>query len=212
MQPGDIVLTVARHDDPHYIKMPRAVIQAGQWIKSKMFKDDGTHVPIVHAAIAVDQDHVIESVGEGVVLTRLSTEKHKRSALIYSVRYEDLAAAAVLAANQFHFDSVGKSIEAHYSVWKAMLSIFKRTGGDPSLQARINESVSLSDGSFCSQFVANCFEVGNLYISANLQPPPARVFSIASSAITPWELATQCDVDSQFFFSGFWEDGVEVRL
>ncbi|AZD26983.1 MULTISPECIES: C40 family peptidase [Pseudomonas] len=212
MQPGDIVFSVAQVDDKLSTSIPRAFIRAGQWIKAKMFGDGSPNVPVVHAAIAISDTCVIESVGSGIQMTDLSSEAVKRSAMVYSCADDDLARAAVVAAEQFNGDVGSTQISGRYSVWNAALSVFKRTPFTPELQARINESVAIGNVSFCSQFVANSYEVGNLYNNANLLPPPPAVFDTRPTAMTPWDLASSCDSDGKFYFAGFWQDGIEVRL
>ncbi|AUH52941.1 hypothetical protein CXB49_20195 [Chromobacterium sp. ATCC 53434] len=214
MQPGDIVLSVATIQDDRGTKVPRVFIRAGQWLKCKIFNGaEAPRVPIVHAAIAVGGNTVIESVGSGIVATNLANENPPRSAIVYSARSPQLAEAAALAASQFYNDRESSGITGRYSVWKAFLSIFKNNNGGGELTRRINESVAIGDSSFCSQFVANCYEIGNLYSSANLTPPPAPVFALRPSAMTPYELAEFCDqAGSDFLFTAFWQDGVEHAL
>lgn len=212
MNPGDIVFSVATVDDKLSTSIPRAFIRAGQWIKAKLFADDSPNVPVVHAAIAVSNTCVIESVGNGIQWTDLSTEPVKRAAMVYSCIDGELAYAASVAAEQFNSDASSAEISGRYSVWKAVLSTFKQTPFTSQLQARINESVAIGDISFCSQFVANTYEVGNLYNNANLIPTPASVFDTRPTAMTPWDLASFCDGDGKFYFAGFWQDGIEVRL
>ncbi|OPA95910.1 hypothetical protein ALP39_200200 [Pseudomonas marginalis pv. marginalis] len=212
MQPGDIVFSVAQVDDKLSTSLPRAFIQAGQWLKAKIFGTGDPNVPVVHAAIAVDATYVIESVGEGIRLTNLSTEIPPRGAMVFSCIDPNLASAAAYAADQFLGDVATKDISGRYSKWNAMLSIFKLSAYEPGLMSRINESVSISNAAFCSQFVANAYEVGNLYANANLLPVPAPIFDTRPTVMTPWELAASCDNASDFYFAGFWQDNVEVRL
>ncbi|MGY2375102.1 hypothetical protein ACW9IB_11415 [Pseudomonas sp. SDO524_S393] len=212
MQPGDIVFSVAQGTDPLSTSVPRAFIRAGQYVKAKAFAEASPNVPVVHAAIAIDENRVIESVGSGIQVTDLSTETPPRVAIVFSCDDALLAEGAATAAAQFNRDVVGTDIKGSYSVWKAFLSLFRRSSYSPGLQARINESVSIGNSSFCSQFVANAYEVGNLYTDANLVPPPPPVFDIRPTATTPWDLASFCDGDGKFFFAGFWQDSAEVRL
>ena len=212
MQPGDIVFSVAQVDDKVSTSIPRAFIRAGQWLKAKIFGTGDPNVPVVHAAIAVDATHVIESVGEGIQLTDLTTEVPPRGAMVFSCTEEDLANVAAYAAGQFLGDVATKDISGRYSKWNAMLSIFKVSAYEPGIMSRINESVSISNAAFCSQFVANAYEVGNLYSNANLLPVPAPIFDTRPTVMTPWELASSCDNDADFYFAGFWQDNVEVRL
>ena len=208
MQPGAIIFSVKQEDD----SATRAFIRAGQLVKAKVFSQDTTYLNVVHPAIAVSDTLVIESVGEGLSLTDLSIEKPPRSAMVFSCVSSELGEAAALAAKQFYFDKISGDIRGRYSVWNAMISAFRRWTSNTSLVERINESVAIGSGSFCSQFAANCYEVGNLYNSANLLPPPPAIFGNQPSAITPAELATFCDASAYFYFSGFWQDNVEVRL
>ncbi|WP_248752004.1 hypothetical protein [Pseudomonas sp. MWU15-20650] len=208
MQPGDIIFSVKQEED----SATRAFIRAGQLVKAKVFSQDTTHLNVVHPAIAVSDTLVIESVGEGLSLTDLSLEKPPRSAMVFSCVSSELGEAAALAAKQFYFDKVSGDIRGRYSVWNAMISAFRRWTSDTTLVERINESVAIGNGSFCSQFAANCYEVGNLYNEANLVPPPPAIFGNQPSAITPAELATFCDASAYFYFAGFWQDNVEVRL
>lgn len=208
MQVGDIIFSVKQEDD----SATRAFIRAGQYVKAKVFSQDSTHLNVVHPAIAVSDTLVIESIGEGLSLTDLSVENPPRSAMVFSCVFPDLAEAAAVAAKQFYFDKEAGHISGRYSVWSAMISAFKRWGSGSDLMDRINESISIGSSSFCSQFIANCYEVGNLYNNANLLPPPAAIFGNQPSAITPAELATFCDASEYFYFSGFWQDNVEVRL
>lgn len=212
MQPGDIVFSVAQVDDKVSTSIPRAFIRAGQWLKAKIFGTGDPNVPVVHAAIAVDATHVIESVGEGIQLTDLTTEVPARGAMVFSCTQTDLANAAAYAAGQFLGDVATKDISGRYSKWNAMLSIFKVSAYEPGIMSRINESVSISNAAFCSQFVANAYEVGNLYSSANLLPVPAPIFDTRPTVMTPWELASSCDNATDFYFAGFWQDQNEVRL
>ncbi|AOK28081.1 MULTISPECIES: hypothetical protein [Burkholderia] len=211
MRPGDIVLSVARQDDPVGTKLPRVLIRAGQWLKASFFGKADPEVPIVHAAIAIGDDRVIESVGEGIVETNLNDDP-QRSALIYSCFGDRLAEAAVIAAQQFYDNGAVASIPARYSKWAAMLSIFRNSSYGADLSERINESVDIGSASFCSQFVANCYEVGNLYMSANLLPPPPPVFQLRPSAMTPYDLALQCESDGRFALTGFWDEGTQVNF
>ncbi|KAF2408777.1 hypothetical protein ACMSI6_10995 [Pseudomonas antarctica] len=208
MQPGDIIFSVKQEDD----SATRAFIRAGQLVKAKVFSQDTTYLNVVHPAIAVSDTLVIESVGEGLSLTDLSIEKPPRSAMVFSCVSRDMGEAAALAAKQFYFDKISGDIRGRYSVWNAMISAFRRWTSNTSLVERINESVAIGSSSFCSQFAANCYEVGNLYNSANLLPPPPAIFGNQPSAITPAELATFCDASAYFYFAGFWQDNVEVRL
>lgn len=208
MQPGDIIFSVKQDDD----SATRAFIKAGQLVKAKVFSEDTTYLNVVHPAIAVSDTMVIESVGSGLALTDLSLEKPPRSAMVFSCVDTELGEAATVAAKQFYFDKIGGDIRGRYSVWNAMISAFRRWTSDTSLVTRINESIDIGSGSFCSQFAANCYEVGNLYNEANLLPPPPAIFPNQPSAITPAELATFCDSSPHFYFAGFWQDNVEVRL
>lgn len=208
MQPGDIIFSVKQDDD----SATRAFIKAGQLVKATVFSQDTCYLNVVHPSIAVSDTLVVESVGSGLTLTDLSLEKPPRSAMVFSCVNEALGEAAALAAKQFYFDKIGGDIRGRYSVWTAMISAFRRWSSDTSLVTRINESVDIGSGSFCSQFAANCYEVGNLYNAANLVPPPSAIFNQQPSAITPAELATFCDASSLFYFAGFWQDNVEVRL
>ncbi|MFO2466030.1 hypothetical protein OOJ96_21940 [Pseudomonas sp. 15FMM2] len=208
MQPGDIIFSVKQEDD----SATRAFIRAGQLVKAKVFSQDTTYLNVVHPAIAVSDTMVIESVGSGLALTDLTLEKPPRAAMVFSCVSSDLGEAATVAAKQFYFDKLSSDINGRYSVWNAMISVFRRWDSDTSLLERINESVAIGDGSFCSQFAANCYEVGNLYNEANLVPPPPAIFNRQPSAITPAELATYCDSSPYFYFAGFWQDNVEVRL
>lgn len=208
MQPGDIIFSVKQDDD----SATRAFIKAGQLVKAKVFSQDTTYLNVVHPAIAVSDTLVIESVGDGLALTDLSLEKPPRSAMVFSCAITGLGEAAALAAKQFYFDKISGDIRGRYSVWTAMISAFRRWQAETSLTDRINESVAIGNSSFCSQFAANCYEVGNLYNNANLLPPPPTIFSSQPSAITPAELATLCDSSPSFYFAGFWQDNVEVRL
>ncbi|MBT2370905.1 hypothetical protein [Pseudomonas fluorescens] len=212
MQPGDIVFSVAQVDDNVPTSLPRAFIRAGQWLKAKIFGTGDPNVPVVHAAIAVDATHVIESVGDGIQLTDLTSETPPRGAMVFTCTEPDLANAAAYAAGQFYGDVVSKDISGRYSKWNAMLSIFKLSAYEPGIMSRINESVSISNAAFCSQFVANAYEVGNLYTNANLLPVPAPIFDTRPTVMTPWELASSCDNDEDFYFAGFWENNAEVRL
>ncbi|MDR6679603.1 hypothetical protein [Pseudomonas oryzihabitans] len=212
MLPGDIVFTVAHQDDKIPTKVPRVFIRAGQWLKAKVFHSETPNLPIVHAAIAWDATHVIESVGAGIRLCDLSQEQPPRSAMVYSCTDQTLAAASAYAAQQFQQDTASGGIPGGYSTWKAMLSIFRRNVYGRMLPERLNESIGIGDSSFCSQFVANAYEVGNLYSNANLEPLPPPIFNIRPTLMTPWELAAICDNDGSFYFAGFWEDGQEVRL
>jgi len=207
MPPGDIVLSIARNDDGRSTKVPRTFIRAGQWLKIKVFGGDASPtVPIVHAAIAIDDGKVIESVADGIKITDLTADD-RRSAVYYTCRDENLARAAAVAASQFYQDRAGADITGRYDVWKAILSVFKFSGGNRDLTQRINDSISIGDSAFCSQFVANCYEIGNLYGSANLTPPPPPVFPLRPSATTPYELAQSCENGGLFYFSGFWDEG-----
>ncbi|NWE23834.1 hypothetical protein [Pseudomonas sp. P7548] len=208
MQPGDIIFSVKQDDD----SATRAFIKAGQLVKATVFSQDTCYLNVVHPAIAVSDTLVVESVGSGLTLTDLSLEKPPRSAMVFSCVNEALGEAAALAAKQFYFDKIGGDIRGRYSVWTAMISAFRRWSSDTNLVTRINESVDIGSSSFCSQFAANCYEVGNLYNAANLVPPPPAIFNQQPSAITPAELATFCDASSLFYFAGFWQDNVEVRL
>jgi hypothetical protein len=212
MQPGDIVFSVAQVNDTVSTSIPRAFIRAGQWLKAKIFGTGDPNVPVVHAAIAVDATHVIESVGDGIQKTDLSTEVPPRGAMVFTCTNFRLAGAAAYAADQFLGDVATKDITGRYSKWNALLSIFKLSSYEPGLMSRINESVSISNAAFCSQFVANAYEVGNLYSNANLLPPPAPVFDVRPTVMTPWELASSCDNDEDFYFAGFWQDNTEERL
>ena len=214
MYPGDIVLSVATVNDEFSTKMPRVFIRAGQWLKMKMFNNAGSpEVPIVHAAIAVGGNTVIESVGEGIVATNLMDERPPRSALVYSCTTPDLSMAAAFAASQFYNDRASNAITGEYSCTKAMCSIVRSGRGNGSLQQRIQDSISIGSQSFCSQFVVNCYEIGLLFNSANLTPPPQPVFNQRSQAMTPYELAAFCDrLDNGFRLSGFWEEGRQVTL
>ncbi|SDV07725.1 hypothetical protein [Pseudomonas mucidolens] len=211
MQPGDIVFSVAQVDDKLSTSIPRAFIRAGQWLKAKIFGTGDPNVPVVHAAIAVDANRVIESVGDGIQLTDLTTETPPRGAMVFTCTKRDLARAAVYAAEQFYSDVASKDISGRYSKWNAALSIFSRSAYEPGIMSRINESVSIGDAAFCSQFVANTYEVGNLYRMANM-PLPAPIFVTRPTVMTPWELAVSCDNDKDFYFAGFWQDNTEVRL
>lgn len=211
MQPGDIVFSVAQVDDKLPTSIPRAFIRAGQWLKAKVFGTGDPNVPVVHAAIAVDATRVIESVGEGIQLTDLTTETPPRGAMVFTCTNRDLARGAVYAAEQFYNDVTSKDISGRYSKWNAALSIFSRSTYEPGIMSRINESVSIGDAAFCSQFVANTYEVGNLYSMANM-PLPAPIFDTRPTVMTPWELAVSCDNDKDFYFAGFWQDNIEVRL
>ncbi|WLI06946.1 MULTISPECIES: hypothetical protein [Pseudomonas] len=212
MQPGDIVFSVAQVDDKLSTSIPRAFIQAGQWLKAKIFGTGDPNVPVVHAAIAIDATHVVESVGGGIQVTDLTTEAVPRGAMVFTCKNAKLAGAAAYAADQFYGDVASKDISGRYSKWNAMLSIFKLSSYEPGLMARINESVSIGNAAFCSQFVANAYEVGSLYTSANLVPVPAPIFDTRATVMTPWELASSCDNDDNFYFAGFWQDNNEVRL
>lgn len=214
MKPGDIVLSVATIDDERSTKLPRAFIRAGQWLKMKVFSNSGSpNVPIVHAAIAVGNNTVIESVGEGIVATNLTDERTPRSAVVYSCTTPELGLAAAFAASQFYNDRASNAITGEYSCLKAMCSIVRSGPGTPDLQQRIKDSVGIGSQSFCSQFVVNCYEVGLLFRSANLTPPPPPVFNQRPQAMTPYELAAFCDQqDNGFQFSGFWQDGAQSAL
>ncbi|MBM9485784.1 hypothetical protein JBE38_07665 [Pseudomonas sp. ICBG1301] len=208
MDVGDLIFSVKQEDD----STTRAFIKAGQLVKAKVFSQDTTYLNVVHPAIAVSKTMVIESVGSGLALTDVSLEKPPRTAMVFSCRDTELGFAAAVAAKQFYFDKLGGEIDGRYSMWNAMLSAFKAWESDTSLQDRINESVAIGSSSFCSQFAANAYEMGNLYNVANLVPPPPAIFNRRPSAITPAELATFCDASPLFYFAGFWEDGQEVRL
>ena len=210
MKLGDIVFSVAQVDDKLSTSIPRAFIVAGQWIKAKIFGTGDPNVPVVHAAIAIDATHVVESVGSGIQVTDLTTEAVPRGAMVFSCEDTKLGWAAAYAADQFYGDVASKEITGRYSKWNALLSILKSSGYEPGLMSRINESVSIGNASFCSQFVANAYEVGNLYISGSESPPP--IFTTRSTVMTPWELAASCDNATDFHFAGFWQDNVEVRL
>lgn len=214
MYPGDIVLSVATVNDEFSTKMPRVLIRAGQLLKMKMFNNAGSpEVPVVHAAIAVGGNIVIESVGEGIVATNLMDERPPRSALVYSCVRLDLSEAAAFAASQFYNDRSNNAIAGEYSCTKAMCSIVRSGAGNGNLQQRIQDSINIGSKSFCSQFVVNCYEIGLLYSSANITPPPPPVFNQRAQAMTPYELAAFCDgLNSGFRLSGFWEDGNQVTL
>jgi len=205
MRAGDIVFSVANIHDDFATRIPRVFIRAGQWIKSRIFHEREPLLPIVHAAIAVDAEFVIESVGNGIVMTRLADDG-QRAALVYTHQDPELARASALAARQFLDDRAGGSIRGRYDMWNAMLSIFRVSNSDANLMGRINESVEIGSNAFCSQFVANAYEVGNLYRYANLAPPPRAIFPFKPSALTPYDLAIACESDPQFMLSGFWED------
>ena len=208
MDVGDLIFSVKQEDD----STTRAFIKAGQLVKAKVFSQDTTYLNVVHPAIAVSKTMVIESVGTGLALTDVSLEKPPRTAMVFSCRDTELGFAAALAAKQFYFDKLGDEIDGSYSAWNAMLSAFKNWKANDTLQARINESIAIGSGSFCSQFAANAYEVGNLYNAANLVPPPQAIINRQPSTMTPAELATFCAASPRFFFAGFWEDGREVRL
>ena len=210
MKRGDIVFSVAQVDDKLSTSIPRAFIVAGEWLKAKIFGTGDPNVPVVHAAIAVDGTHVVESVDSGIQMTDLTTEAVPRGAMIFSCDEARLGWAAAYAAEQFYGDVVGKEIRGRYSRWNALLSILKSSPYEPGLMPRINESVSIGSASFCSQFVANAYEVGNLYISGSEVPPP--IFTTRSSVMTPWELAASCENAGDFYFAGFWQDNREVRF
>lgn len=207
MRPGDIVFTVAEENDDRATKFPRVLIKIGHWLKARMFSSGSPNVPVVHAAIAVDATHVVESVSGGIQLTDLTTDP--RSAMVYTCFDAGLARAAAEAARQFYDNVALQQARGGYSVWEAFLSVFRFNPYQSGLTARINESVAISDLSFCSQFVANAYEVGNLFYNANIVPPPESVFYTRPSAITPWDLAFFCDSDQLFCLSGFWQDSQE---
>ena len=210
MKLGDIVFSVPQVDDKLSTSVPRVFIVAGQWLKAKIFGTDDPNVPVVHAAIAVDANRVVESVGGGIQITDLTSEAVPRGAMVFSCENARLGEAAAYAADQFYGDVVSKEIAGRYSKWNALLSIIKSSPYEPGLMPRINESVAIGNASFCSQFVANAYEVGNLYISGDDVPAP--IFSTRSTVMTPWELAASCDNATDFYFAGFWQDNVEVRL
>ncbi|WP_255989918.1 hypothetical protein [Chitinolyticbacter albus] len=214
MNVGDIVFSVATINDERSTKLPRVFIRAGQWLKMKVFSGgEAPRVPIVHAAIAVGNNTVIESVGDGIVATNLADERPPRSGLIFTPTNTALGDAAAFAASQFFNDRENSNICGEYSCTKAMLSVIRSGPGGNDLIQRINDSVAIGHQSFCSQFVVNCYEIGNLYISANLNPPPPSIFNQRPAAMTPYELAEFCDsLGSGFRFAGFWQDGVQCQL
>ncbi|MBP5073020.1 hypothetical protein HUS84_03180 [Pseudomonas chlororaphis] len=210
MQPGDLVFTVARDDDPLATSVPRTLIALGERLKAAFLSEDKPGLPIVHVALAINKNHVVESVGGGVELTNLVEDK--RNAMVFTCEDRYLADAAAYVAKQFFVDVSTGEINGEYSLWKAMLSTFRRSSYDQGLEARINASVDIGVASFCSEFVANAYEVGNLYTSANIIPPPPVVFFGRPETINPWELAVFCDSNRRFKFTGFWEKGKEVTL
>jgi len=211
MQVGDIVLSVATLQDDSGTKLPRTLIRVGQWLKEKWLgSSGGKGLPVVHAAIAVGNNIVIESVGAGILATDLTQEKPPRSAVIYASDKPWLGINAATIASQFYADREANSIVGKYSLKKAMASIISAGKGSNDLMQRITESVSIGDTSFCSQFVVNCYEAGNLSARDNLNTPPPRIFNQKPSAMTPDELWKFCEGPKNGFkFAGFWQDGVQ---
>ncbi|WIE50853.1 hypothetical protein [Pseudomonas sp. GM17] len=210
MQPGDLVFTVARDDDPLATSVPRKLIGLGQRLKAAFLSEDKPGAPIVHVALAINNNHVVESVGGGVALTNLVEDK--RNAMVFTCKDRSLADAAAYVAKQFFVDASTGEINGEYSLLKAMRSTSESSSYDPGLEARINASVDIGAASFCSEFVANAYEVGNLYTSAIIIPPPPVVFFAHPKTLNPWQLADFCESNQRFSCTGFWEQGEEVTF
>ncbi|QLG90591.1 hypothetical protein HZF02_00905 [Pseudomonas yamanorum] len=211
MQPGDILFTVPESDDPFYVKLPRATILFAASLKAAFLPENTIEIPIVHAAIAVSETEVIESVKGGLEKNDLTLDT--RSAIIFSPYEPWLASSSVFVAERFYKDFKDKKITADYSVWKAFMSTFKFGAYDQKLEARIDASIDVGIATFCSEFVANAFEVGKLYSSANLDALPPPVFPRKSAGIQPFEMATYCATKgNNFFLSGLRSIDGEVSF
>jgi hypothetical protein len=184
MQKGDIILSINAGTLTH------KVITTGQKLK---FGTANDCVNIVHAAIAISNVAVFESVGQGIVLTAdITAPTDNRTALVYRCSNNELAGVAATLAGEYYNNKTAGIVRGDYSKWQAAMSIVKK-GITASLQQRIDTSVAISDASFCSQFVANAYEAANLVLSTlpDVSHQP-RIFTTVPGAMTPCNLALEC--------------------
>jgi hypothetical protein len=216
MQGGDIVLTYNNPDEGKKGKFTHGLIELGQ--KFKEWLSNNPQAPILtHAAIAVNETHVVEAVGEGITLTNLEEENNGREAFVLRLRnYQPyfpngVAAADVLTALArvqaltYYMHRENGDIEGSYSKPKAVASIIAGAGRNNGLDARLQEYSNYGEKSFCSGLVVNCYEIANLQgLWMNDNPPPP-VFGHTPDATTPsdlWHLCAQLGFNLEGAWSG----------
>lgn len=138
LEPGDILIKQFYAKD-----VVSHVIQAGQAVAQ-----GSRNANYVHAAIAVDEDYIVESQGEGVVKNKL------RDNLKHGYKYK-----------VFRFDDEGQAQRAAewaeqqlqrkpaYSIGKAFKSLFKRSGPKAEDEVGLLGEKTL----FCSELTTECY-------------------------------------------------------